>query len=112
MEHNPLSLYELLGSVKMSLKSSLPPSFWITAEISELKVNYSGHCYLELIEKDSSGESIRAKARATVWASVYRMIQPYFESATRSKLAAGMKVMVKASVEFHELYGFSLNITD
>ncbi len=23
-----------------------------------------------------------------------------------------MKVMVKASVEFHELYGFSLNITD
>jgi exodeoxyribonuclease VII large subunit len=112
MENNPFSLYELLGGVKMSLKSSLPPSFWVTAEISELKVNYSGHCYLELIEKDASGESIRAKARATIWASVYRMIQPYFETATRSKLAAGMKVMVKASVEFHELYGFSLNITD
>jgi exodeoxyribonuclease VII large subunit len=112
MENNPLSLYELLGGVKMSLKSSLPPSFWVTAEISELKVNYSGHCYLELIEKDASGESIKAKARATIWASVYRMIQPYFETATKSKLAAGMKVMVKASVEFHELYGFSLNITD
>ncbi len=112
MDKNPLSLYELLGGVKISLKSSLPPALWVTAEISELKVNYSGHCYLELIEKDSSGESIKAKARATIWASVYRMIQPYFESATRSKLAAGMKVMVKASVEFHELYGFSLNITD
>ncbi len=112
MESNPLSLYELLGGVKTSLKSSLPAAMWVTAEISELKVNYSGHCYLELIEKDSSGESIKAKARATIWASVYRMIQPYFESATRSKLAAGMKVMVKASVEFHELYGFSLNITD
>lgn len=112
MENNPLSLFELLGGVKMSLKSNLPPSFWVTAEISELKVNYSGHCYLELIEKDLSGESIKAKARATIWASVYRMIQPYFETATRSKLAAGMKVMVRASVEFHELYGFSLNITD
>jgi exodeoxyribonuclease VII large subunit len=112
MENNPLSLYELLGGVKMSLKSSLPPAMWVTAEISELKVNYSGHCYLELIEKDTSGESIKAKARATIWASVFRMIQPYFESATRSKLATGMKVMVKASVEFHELYGFSLNITD
>ena len=112
MENNPLSLYELLGGVKMSLKSSLPPAYWVTAEISEMKVNYSGHCYLELIEKDSSGESIKAKARATIWASVYRMIQPYFETATRSKLAAGMKVMVKVSVEFHELYGFSLNITD
>jgi exodeoxyribonuclease VII large subunit len=112
MENNPLSLFELLGGVKMSLKNSLPPSIWVTAEISELKVNYSGHCYLELVEKDLSGESIKAKARATIWASVYRMIQPYFETATRSKLAAGMKVMVKASVEFHELYGFSLNITD
>jgi exodeoxyribonuclease VII large subunit len=112
MENNPLSLYELLGGVKMSLKNSLPPAFWVIAEISELKVNYSGHCYLELIEKDSAGESIKAKARATIWATVFRMIQPYFESATRSKLAAGMKVMVKASVEFHEIYGFSLNITD
>jgi exodeoxyribonuclease VII large subunit len=112
MENNPLSLYELLGGVKMSLKSSLPPAYWVAAEISEIKINYSGHCYLELIEKDSSGESIKAKARATIWASAYRMIQPYFETATRTKLAAGMKVMVKASVEFHELYGFSLNITD
>jgi len=112
MENNPLSLYELLGGVKMSLKNNLPSSFWVTAEISEMKVNYSGHCYLELIEKDTSGESIKAKARATIWASVYRMIEPYFETAARTKLAAGMKVMVKASVEFHELYGLSLNITD
>ncbi len=112
MENNPLSLCELLGSVKMTLKNHLTPSFWVIAEISELKVNYSGHCYLELIEKDSGGESIKAKVRATIWSSAYRMIQAYFESATRSKLAAGMKVMVKASVEFHELYGLSLNITD
>jgi exodeoxyribonuclease VII large subunit len=112
MENSPLSLYELLGGVKMSLKNNLPAAQWVTAEISELKVNYSGHCYLELIEKDNTGESIKAKVRATIWASVYRMIQPYFETATRSKLAAGMKVMVKATVEFHELYGFSLNITD
>ncbi len=27
MENNPLSLYELLGGVKMSLKSSLPPAY-------------------------------------------------------------------------------------
>ena len=24
---------------------------WVAAEISELKVNYSGHCYIELVEK-------------------------------------------------------------
>ena len=84
----------------------------MVAEVSELKVNYSGHCYLELIEKESTGESIKARARATIWSSVYRMIQPYFETTTGTRLAAGMKVMVKVAAEFHELYGFSLNITD
>jgi exodeoxyribonuclease VII large subunit len=112
MEDQPLSLYQLLGQVKLSLKGNMPFAFWVVAEISELKVNYSGHCYLELIEKEPSGESIKAKARATIWASVYRMIQPYFETTTHSRLTTGMKVMVKATVEFHELYGFSLNITD
>jgi exodeoxyribonuclease VII large subunit len=112
MENQPLSLYQLLGQVKSSIKNNLPFAFWVVAEISEIKVNYSGHCYLEVIEKESTGESIKAKARATIWSSVYRMIQPYFETTTGTRLAAGMKVMVKASVEFHELYGFSLNITD
>jgi exodeoxyribonuclease VII large subunit len=112
MENNPLSLYEFLGEVKTSLKNNLPYSTWVTAEISELKVNYSGHCYLELIEKEPAGESVKARARATIWSSVYRLIQPYFETTTHSRLATGMKVMVKAAVEFHELYGFSLNITD
>lgn len=112
MENQALSLYQLLGQVKSSLKNSLPMSYWIVAEISEMKVNFNGHCYLELIEKEPAGESIKAKARATIWASVYRMIQPYFETTTRTRLAAGMKVMVKVNVEFHELYGFSLNIAD
>jgi exodeoxyribonuclease VII large subunit len=107
-----LSLYEVLEQVKLALKNALPPSWWVMGEISELKVNYSGHCYLELIEKDDSSETIKAKARATIWASAYRMIQPYFESVTHTTLSAGIKVMVKVSAEFHELYGFSLNITD
>jgi exodeoxyribonuclease VII large subunit len=112
MENQPLSLYQLLGQVKSSIKNNLPFAFWVVGEISELKVNYSGHCYLELIEKESTGESIKARARATIWSSVYRMIQPYFETTTGTRLAAGMKVMVKVTAEFHELYGFSLNVTD
>ena len=112
MEDQALSLFQLLGQVKSAIKDNLPSPWWVVAEISELKVNYSGHCYLELIEKDTEGESIKARARATIWASVFRMIQPYFETTTHTRLAAGMKVMVKVSAEFHELYGFSLNISD
>lgn len=112
MDIKALSLYQLLEQVKAAFKNTLPFSWWIVAEISELKVNYSGHCYLELIEKEEAGEAIRAKARATIWASVFRMLQPYFESVTHTRLEAGMKVMIKVTAEFHELYGFSLNISD
>jgi exodeoxyribonuclease VII large subunit len=112
MENKAITLYQLLGQVKSALKNTLPFSWWVMAEISELKVNYSGHCYLELIEKEAAGESIRAKVRATIWSSVFRMLQPYFETTTHSRLTAGIKVMVKVTAEFHELYGFSLNITD
>lgn len=112
MDNQALSLHQLLGQIKTVLKSSLSASYWITAEISELKINYSGHCYLELIEKESAGESIKAKVRATIWSSVFRMLQPYFETTAKIRLAAGIRIMVKVTAEFHELYGFSLNITD
>jgi exodeoxyribonuclease VII large subunit len=112
MQNKALSLFDLLNQVKLALKNALPFSWWVMAEISELKVNYSGHCYLELIEKEDTDDSIRAKVRATIWASVFRMLQPYFETTTHTKLAAGIKVLVKVNAEFHELYGFSLNITD
>jgi len=112
MDNKALTLYHLLGQVKSALKNTLPLSWWVMAEISELKMNYSGHCYLELIEKDDAGESIKAKVRATIWSSVFRMLQPYFETTTHTRLTAGIKIMIKVNAEFHELYGFSLNITD
>jgi exodeoxyribonuclease VII large subunit len=112
MERKSITLCELLGEVKTALKNTLPYSWWITAEISEIKVNYSGHCYLELIEKNEDDETIKAKVRATIWSSVFRMLKPYFETTTGSGLVAGIRIMVKVNAEFHELYGFSLNITD
>jgi exodeoxyribonuclease VII large subunit len=112
MDQKAISLCELLAQVKSALKNTLPFSWWIRAEISELKANYSGHCYLELIEKNDLTDTIKAKVKATIWSSVFRMLQPYFETTTQTKLVAGIKVMIKVSADFHELYGFSLNVTD
>ena len=82
-------------------------------EISELRVNPSnGHCYINLVEKRETNDQIIAKASATIWSYTYRMIRPYFESTTGQSLAPGMKVLVSATVEYHELYGLSLNIRD
>jgi exodeoxyribonuclease VII large subunit len=112
MTDKAITLCELLTKVKTAMKSALPYSWWVIAEISEIKVNFSGHCYLELIEKNDSNESIKAKVRATIWSSVYRMLQPYFQTTTQMELCSGIRVLLKVNAEFHELYGFSLNVTD
>jgi len=84
----------------------------VVGEISELKVNYSGHCYLELVEKDPDSQTLKAKARATIWSSVFRMIQPLFRNNNQGKTGSGNEGAGESYVEFHELYGLSLNITD
>ncbi len=104
------SLSELLGQVKGALEKELPDHYWVIAEIMELRENR--HCYLELIEKSEENDSLLARVRATIWASRYDMLRPFFEASTGSPLKSGIKILCKASVEFHPLYGLSLNITD
>jgi exodeoxyribonuclease VII large subunit len=112
MHSEPLSLYELNQQIRGIIKNSAEPVYWVFAEISELKMNASGHCYLELVEKDEATEHLKARSRATIWSSTFRMIRAYFESTTGIQLSPGMKVLVKVTVDFHEIYGLSLNIID
>ena len=111
-----ITLSELQHRIKAAVESSLPLPLWVVAELSELKVNYSGHCYLELIEKGEptrGGTPIpRAQLRAVIWRSQWGMLSSYFQAQTGSVLAAGMKIMAKVVVSYHELYGLSLQITD
>ena len=112
MEKEPLSLYELNALVRQALNESLPDTYWIQAELSDVRSNATGHCYLEFIQKDARGNNLIAKARGTIWANVYRMLKPYFEESTGQAFISGIKVMVEVTVEFHELYGFSLTVVD
>ncbi|KKL28021.1 hypothetical protein LCGC14_2379310, partial [marine sediment metagenome] len=105
-------LSELQDEIRNVLQGNFKKPRWIVAEISDIKENYSGHCYLELVEKDEDSDSLLAKARATIWSSAYRMLKPYFETTTGYELHAGIKIMVAASVEYHPVYGISLNIKD
>ncbi len=110
MSSSHLSLFELNRLIRETLDKNLDPSYWILAEISELRVNQKGHCYLELIEKDE--DKITAKARATIWSYQFRNLSAWFTSMTGEALRPGIKILCNASVEYHELYGFSLNIRD
>ncbi|MDD2995661.1 MAG: exodeoxyribonuclease VII large subunit [Paludibacter sp.] len=107
-----ISLSQLTDRIQEALKFSFDTPVWIRAEISELRENYNGHCYLELVEKDSNSDAILAKTKANIWSTTYRMLKPYFENSTGESLRAGLNILVAVTVEFHGVYGFSLNIRD
>ena len=107
-----LSLYDLNALVRRSIEQCLPDEFWVQAELSDVRTNSTGHCYLEFVQKDSRTNSLIAKARGTIWANVFRLLKPYFEEATGQAFVSGIKVLVQVTVSFHELYGYSLTVQD
>ncbi|MDR0729344.1 MAG: exodeoxyribonuclease VII large subunit, partial [Prevotellaceae bacterium] len=107
-----IRLSDIQQRIKQALDGALTDSYWITAEINELKTNAAGHCYIELIEKDADTNALTAKANAIIWAYSFRLLKPYFETSTGCALVAGIRVLVKATVQYHPLYGLSLLISD
>ena len=107
-----LSLYDLNALLRRSLEQCLPDEYWVQAELSDVRTNSTGHCYLEFIQKDSRSNNLIAKARGTIWANVYRLLKPYFEESTGQAFVSGIKVLVQVTVSFHELYGYSLTVQD
>lgn len=112
MSQEALSLFDLNALVRRSLEQCLPDEYWVQAELSDVRSNTTGHCYLEFIQKDPRSNNLVAKARGTIWSNVYRLLKPYFEESTGQLFTSGIKVLVKVTVQFHELYGFSLTILD
>ena len=107
-----LSLYDLNALVRRSLEQCLPDEYWVQAELSDVRTNSTGHCYLEFIQKDPRSNNLIAKARGTIWANVYRLLKPYFEESTGQAFVSGIKVLVQVTVSFHELYGYNLTVQD
>ncbi|MBL3655945.1 exodeoxyribonuclease VII large subunit [Fulvivirga sediminis] len=108
MEH--LSLHALNNLIKTTLDSQLDPSYWVVAEIGEMRNTQNGHCYLELVDKEN--DRVTAKVRGTIWSYTYRNLSTWFEGMTGQALQPGLKILCNVAVQFHELYGLSVNIKD
>ena len=107
-----LTLLELNGRVKSTLQFEMPDAYWVQAEISAISPSGQGHCYLELVQKDTTGRTFLAKAKANVWRNTWLKLKPYFEAETGESLKVGMKVLLQVTVTFHEVYGYSLVVLD
>ena len=104
------TLTELNTAIKATLEIAFPEMVWVVAEISEIRHNSKGHCYLELVEREE--EETLAQIRANIWAYTFRNLASKFEKATGESLKQGMKVLLQVTVTFHEVYGLSLNVKD
>lgn len=101
------SLKELCEWIQDAMESDLPDRYWVRAEIASMSVR--GHCYMELIEKADNG-ILAAKVRATCWSNMYGLLSAYFTQETGESLHVGLQVLLEVSVEFHSVYGLSLNV--
>lgn len=101
------SLKELCDWIQEIVENDLPNRYWVCSEIASMSVR--GHCYMELVEKAEDG-ILAAKVRATCWSNVYHLLSAYFLQETGQSLHTGLQVMLEVSVEYHAVYGLSLNV--
>ena len=105
-----ITLAQLQGIISIALADALPLPVWVCAEVADIKINASGHCYIELIEKNEKTGATEAQARATIWRSQVMSTVGRFEQESGQRLAKGMKILFKATVSHHAVYGLSLQI--
>ena len=101
------SLLELCEWIQDVVGNDMPDRYWVRAEIASMSVR--GHCYMELVEKSENG-ILAAKMRATCWSNVYALLSAYFAQETGQSLHVGLQVLLEVSVEYHAVYGLSLNV--
>lgn len=106
----PITLHQLALRISVALEAAFPQSVWVVAEIAEIDIKKTGHCYLSLIDRNDDG--IQAQLRGTIWAYNHKRIGTAFRKATGGNLAPGMKILFACEVSFHERWGLSLNIQE
>lgn len=105
----PLSRYTAAITNAVAMAPGLS-GVWVTAELSDVRMA-GGHCYMELIEKNETGQTV-AKLRANIWRSAYFQLRQKFYNATQREISSGIKALVRGSATHHSVYGLSFNIID
>ena len=107
---NPQTISDLTLLIQSTLENELEPVYWVVGELADFRQAPQGHAYFELIEKQ--GNQVIAKIKANLWQFTYRTVAARFEAQTGSGLKNGMKVLAQVAVNYHPVYGLSVNVKD
>lgn len=105
--HTYLTLQQLLTNIQGQLRQAFPGSYWIKAELAGVR-RVGSHVYFELIQM-SSGLKV-AQIKGTAFYNEGAKAIQTFEQVTGQKFTEGIKVGLRASVNYHPVYGLSLNL--
>lgn len=105
------TLYELNEYIRRILALNLTDALWIRCEIAQAN-EARGHCFLELVQKSETEETIVAQASAIIWQNNLRQLRRKIGLTLDSLLQDGMEVLLKVKVDFNERYGLKLIVED
>ncbi|MCF8232881.1 MAG: exodeoxyribonuclease VII large subunit [Bacteroidales bacterium] len=105
------TLLDITKSLQSVIRKNYTGQYWVKAEIARLNFYpKSGHCYPDLVHKDKG--KIQAEMRSIIWKSDFRRLSQNFREVVKEDLKDGMTILFKATVNFHQKYGLSLNILE
>ncbi|MCR4032121.1 MULTISPECIES: exodeoxyribonuclease VII large subunit [Flavobacterium] len=87
-------------------------TYWVVADITNhsFKADRKIH-YFELVEKAEKNSAITAKIMGKAWGEGAVNLSD-FEKKTGQRFTNNLHVLVKVSVDYHLLYGLSVNVLD
>jgi len=97
-------LDKFLNRIGSAIRTQLPGSYWVRAEVLKADLSKRNHLSLELVSYDGTQDS---KARAVIWSSNLRIVSE-FEKSTGHKIKPGLKILFECSVQFRTDFGLSL----
>jgi exodeoxyribonuclease VII large subunit len=105
------TLSEVTIRLQAAIREGFPDPVWVKSEIGKLNIYPgTGHCYLDLVEKQDN--RTRAQVRGIIWVNDYEYITRKFRLITGEELRGGMSVLFLARVNLHPVFGLSLVIAD
>ena len=105
------SLAAILKRVKQIVNQhTFQKFFWVKVQISKIKSDKNGNYYLNLIQTQDG--TVIAKCEAYIWASHYLKIAHKLKDDTTQILKEGVEVLCYCAIDFSEVYGLRLQITD
>lgn len=104
------TLQQVVSSIRKTIEERYNREYWVKAEMHKLGQTRAGHCYPELVQKEDG--KIVAEMRGTIWKHSFDRINEQFMAVVKEPLKEDTTLLMKVKVNFHEIYGMSLQIND